>query len=152
MPLSRTLTVFQSESTPLEVHETNTSSYNTGDDLFEGLTYDDPCAEYEVFAAFWEMRMNLKAWTSLFKANQEAWDKITQAGKDTILCSCPPPKGATDNRRPPSSSTPTALPSAMRSPACQANFTKQPDPRRSTSSNNPVQSHPIHLQSIPVTR
>lgn len=83
-------TVFESESLPAEIHEANTSSYDIGNEFFEGLSYNDPRAEYKAYAAFHGMKMNIEAWSSLSKADQDGWDKISQPGKDTILCSQPP--------------------------------------------------------------
>ena len=76
---------FESETLPIEVNKATSSTYDIGDEWFEGLSDDDPRASYEAYAAFCGMRMNRKTWDSLSQSDKEGWDNISQADKDTIL-------------------------------------------------------------------
>ena len=140
----------------IEVNQAHSSTYNFGDELFEGLTNDDPRASYEAYATFYGMYMNHKTWDSLSQSDKESWDKISQAGKNTILCSRPLSRGIhntnpwTPHDTPGTDScrqlTTPALPSAVRSR--EAHVSEQPPrvPYGTDHYPSAIRQTPTHYQ------
>ena len=88
------------------LHEAASPAYDIYDE-----SSDDDYPSYEAYAAFVRgMKMNLKTWSSLSKADKDVWDKITQQGKDTILRSRLTHRTSNNIGRPPDCTSRPTLP------------------------------------------